>query len=75
MVVDHAFNYVQKEEQFQQLEKEHGKGGYRVMHLSEEELVDFPSLARSLSTMGEFDWDVSYERRLSVITAGFDQWS
>lgn len=69
-VVDHAFNYVQKEEQFRRLESEHGAGGYRVLRLEEDELARFPYLQRALSNMGEFDFDESYERQLSVIVAG-----
>ncbi|MEM7100025.1 MAG: TetR/AcrR family transcriptional regulator C-terminal domain-containing protein [Pseudomonadota bacterium] len=73
MVVDHVFNYVQKIEAFIELEAKNGPGGYKILQLTESDLVDFPHIASALATYtGEVDFEESYQTQIATIIAGID---
>ncbi|MEM7217428.1 MAG: TetR/AcrR family transcriptional regulator C-terminal domain-containing protein [Pseudomonadota bacterium] len=75
MVVDYCFSFAAKWERFEELEAEHGPGGYAVLQLSEEALEPFPNLAATLAATGVTDFSTAesealFDRNIGVLLAG-----
>ncbi len=75
MVIDHAFHSVQKQEQLQAMEAQQDHGGYRLLHLTPEDLADLPHLQAALDAFLPLyanppDFSSSYTRQLECLIAG-----